>query len=163
MYVGNGSGRAAIREHEFYFPTSYSLPAPVATSPAPDKPKSKQKAKGQAGSGKQHKGGGGGDKQQHVSLEGVPRQQRVRFDVLLTSYEMVNMDFQHLRGVEWACLIVDEGHRLKTKDSRLFQSLQQYKTRHRVLLTGTPLQVGRKGRRRGRAGFSVVLQQPEVL
>lgn len=37
--------------------------------------------------------------------------------------------------------IVDEGHRLKNKDSKLFSSLQQYCTSHRVLLTGTPLQV----------------------
>ena len=40
------------------------------------------------------------------------------------------------------CLqIVDEGHRLKNKDSKLFSSLKQYSSRHRVLLTGTPLQV----------------------
>lgn len=37
--------------------------------------------------------------------------------------------------------IVDEGHRLKNKDSKLFSSLNQYSSRHRVLLTGTPLQV----------------------
>lgn len=37
--------------------------------------------------------------------------------------------------------IVDEGHRLKNKDSKLFSSLKQYSSRHRVLLTGTPLQV----------------------
>ena len=37
--------------------------------------------------------------------------------------------------------IVDEGHRLKNKDSKLFLSLKQYSSNHRVLLTGTPLQV----------------------
>ncbi|KAL0291025.1 UNVERIFIED_CONTAM: CHD3-type chromatin-remodeling factor PICKLE [Sesamum angustifolium] len=37
-------------------------------------------------------------------------------------------------------VIVDEGHRLKNKDSKLFSSLKQYCSRHRVLLTGTPLQ-----------------------
>lgn len=39
--------------------------------------------------------------------------------------------------------IVDEGHRLKNKDSKLFLSLKDYSTNHRVLLTGTPLQVGK--------------------
>jgi SNF2 family DNA or RNA helicase len=36
---------------------------------------------------------------------------------------------------------VDEGHRLKNKDSKLFTLLKDYNTKHRVLLTGTPVQV----------------------
>ncbi|KAF3663132.1 CHD3-type chromatin-remodeling factor PICKLE [Capsicum annuum] len=63
-----------------------------------------------------------------------------KFDVLLTSYEMINMDSASLKPIKWECMIVDEGHRLKNKDSKLFSSLKQYSSRHRVLLTGTPLQ-----------------------
>ncbi|XAR71032.1 DNA helicase [Bertholletia excelsa] len=37
-------------------------------------------------------------------------------------------------------MIVDEGHRLKNKDSKLFSQLKQFSSKHRVLLTGTPLQ-----------------------
>ncbi|KAL6502117.1 hypothetical protein OROGR_027250 [Orobanche gracilis] len=65
---------------------------------------------------------------------------RIKFDVLLTSYEMINMDSSSLKPIKWECMIVDEGHRLKNKDSKLFSSLTQYSSRHRVLLTGTPLQ-----------------------
>jgi chromodomain-helicase-DNA-binding protein 4 len=65
---------------------------------------------------------------------------RIKFDVLLTSYEMINLDTTSLKPIKWECMIVDEGHRLKNKDSKLFSSLKQYSTRHRVLLTGTPLQ-----------------------
>ncbi|KAD5802976.1 hypothetical protein E3N88_14336 [Mikania micrantha] len=46
-------------------------------------------------------------------------------------------------GTAAACAvirIVDEGHRLKNKDSKLFSSLKQFNTRHRTLLTGTLLQ-----------------------
>ncbi|XP_050891252.1 CHD3-type chromatin-remodeling factor PICKLE isoform X2 [Lathyrus oleraceus] len=64
----------------------------------------------------------------------------IKFDVLLTSYEMINLDATWLRPIKWECMIVDEGHRLKNKDSKLFSSLNQYSSRHRVLLTGTPLQ-----------------------
>ncbi|XP_050157988.1 CHD3-type chromatin-remodeling factor PICKLE-like isoform X2 [Malus sylvestris] len=68
------------------------------------------------------------------------KQDRIKFDVLLTSYEMINLDSTSLKPIKWECMIVDEGHRLKNKDSKLFSSLQQYWTNHRVLLTGTPLQ-----------------------
>ncbi|CAN4076911.1 unnamed protein product [Withania somnifera] len=71
---------------------------------------------------------------------GESKQYRIKFDVLLTSYEMINMDSASLKPIKWDCMIVDEGHRLKNKDSKLFSSLKQYCSRHRVLLTGTPLQ-----------------------
>jgi chromodomain-helicase-DNA-binding protein 4 len=69
------------------------------------------------------------------------KQSRIKFDVLLTSYEMINMDSAILKNIEWECLVVDEGHRLKNKDSKLFGQLKEYNTKHRVLLTGTPVQV----------------------
>uniref|UniRef100_J3MBV3 Uncharacterized protein n=1 Tax=Oryza brachyantha TaxID=4533 RepID=J3MBV3_ORYBR len=68
------------------------------------------------------------------------KQSRIKFDVLLTSYEMINMDSTVLKTIEWECMIVDEGHRLKNKDSKLFGQLKEYRTKHRVLLTGTPVQ-----------------------
>ncbi|KAK3131779.1 hypothetical protein QOZ80_6AG0511350 [Eleusine coracana subsp. coracana] len=68
------------------------------------------------------------------------KQSRIKFDVLLTSYEMINMDSVVLKNIEWECLVVDEGHRLKNKDSKLFSQLKDYNTKHRVLLTGTPVQ-----------------------
>ncbi|KAL9338729.1 hypothetical protein Peur_067744 [Populus x canadensis] len=68
------------------------------------------------------------------------KQDRIKFDVLLTSYEMINLDTTSLKPIKWECMIVDEGHRLKNKDSKLFLSMKQYYSNHRVLLTGTPLQ-----------------------
>ncbi|CDP11272.1 unnamed protein product [Coffea canephora] len=63
-----------------------------------------------------------------------------KFDVLLTTYEMVLADSSHLRGVPWEVLVVDEGHRLKNSSSKLFGLLNTFSFQHRVLLTGTPLQ-----------------------
>ncbi|RDY08117.1 CHD3-type chromatin-remodeling factor PICKLE, partial [Mucuna pruriens] len=68
------------------------------------------------------------------------KQERIKFDVLLTSYEMIISDTSSLKPIKWECMIVDEGHRLKNKDSKLFSSLKQYSCTHHVLLTGTPLQ-----------------------
>ncbi|KAJ9541303.1 hypothetical protein OSB04_027809 [Centaurea solstitialis] len=63
-----------------------------------------------------------------------------KFNVLLTTYEMVLADSTHLRGVPWEVLVVDEGHRLKNSSSKLFSLLNTFSFQHRVLLTGTPLQ-----------------------
>ena len=41
---------------------------------------------------------------------------------------------------QWDLLIVDEGHRLKNAESRLAEILRSYRFKHRVLLTGTPIQ-----------------------
>lgn len=63
-----------------------------------------------------------------------------KFNVLLTTYEMVLVDATYLRSVSWEVLIVDEGHRLKNSSSKLFSLLNTLSFQHRVLLTGTPLQ-----------------------
>lgn len=63
-----------------------------------------------------------------------------KFNVLLTTYEMVLADTSHLRVVPWEVLVVDEGHRLKNSESKLFSLLNTCSFQHRVLLTGTPLQ-----------------------
>ncbi|OVA08625.1 SNF2-related [Macleaya cordata] len=86
------------------------------------------------GQSKKHK------KKKAGQLVSESKQDRIKFDVLLTSYEMINNDTASLKPIKWECMIVDEGHRLKNKDSKLFLSLKQYTSNHRVLLTGTPLQ-----------------------
>jgi SNF2 family DNA or RNA helicase len=63
-----------------------------------------------------------------------------KFNILLTTYETVLADAAHLCKIPWALLIVDEGHRLKNSNSRLFGILSKFSFQQRVLLTGTPLQ-----------------------
>jgi len=63
------------------------------------------------------------------------------FNVLLTTYEYIIKDKSSLRKLEWQYAIVDEGHRMKNAQSKFAVTLgTQYITRHRILLTGTPLQ-----------------------
>ena len=43
--------------------------------------------------------------------------------------------------IAWEVLIVDEGHRLKNADSKLFDTLSGYNFRQRLLLTGVLCEV----------------------
>uniref|UniRef100_A0A8C7SDY3 Chromodomain helicase DNA binding protein 3 n=1 Tax=Oncorhynchus mykiss TaxID=8022 RepID=A0A8C7SDY3_ONCMY len=68
------------------------------------------------------------------------REAPIKFHVLLTSYELVTIDQTSLKSIDWACLVVDEAHRLKNNQSKFFRRLNDYKIDHKLLLTGTPLQ-----------------------
>jgi len=64
-------------------------------------------------------------------------------DVVITTPEMmVCADSTELSVVEWSALVVDEAHRLKNHNSKLAVMLRHDKFvfRHRLLLTGTPIQ-----------------------
>uniref|UniRef100_A0A8C4ZGW5 DNA helicase n=1 Tax=Gadus morhua TaxID=8049 RepID=A0A8C4ZGW5_GADMO len=64
----------------------------------------------------------------------------IKFHVLLTSYELITIDQAVLGSINWACLVVDEAHRLKNNQSKFFRILNGYKIYYKLLLTGTPLQ-----------------------
>ncbi|PAA74399.1 hypothetical protein BOX15_Mlig003098g2 [Macrostomum lignano] len=65
---------------------------------------------------------------------------RLKFNVCLTTYEILLKDRGWLGAVSWALLGVDEAHRLKNDDSLLYKTLIDFKTNTRLLVTGTPLQ-----------------------
>uniref|UniRef100_A0A669B657 Chromodomain helicase DNA binding protein 3 n=1 Tax=Oreochromis niloticus TaxID=8128 RepID=A0A669B657_ORENI len=71
---------------------------------------------------------------------GKKREAPIKFHVLLTSYELVTIDQTALKSIDWACLVVDEAHRLKNNQSKFFRRLNDYKIDYKLLLTGTPLQ-----------------------
>ena len=64
----------------------------------------------------------------------------LKFHVLLTSYELVSIDSACLASIDWAVLVVDEAHRLKSNQSKFFKFLASYNINYKLLLTGTPLQ-----------------------
>uniref|UniRef100_A0A8C3M6S5 Chromodomain-helicase-DNA-binding protein 4 n=1 Tax=Chrysolophus pictus TaxID=9089 RepID=A0A8C3M6S5_CHRPC len=69
----------------------------------------------------------------------MKKEAAVKFHVLLTSYELITIDMAILGSIDWACLIVDEAHRLKNNQSKFFRVLNGYSLQHKLLLTGTPL------------------------
>uniref|UniRef100_A0A8C3KWN5 DNA helicase n=1 Tax=Chrysolophus pictus TaxID=9089 RepID=A0A8C3KWN5_CHRPC len=65
---------------------------------------------------------------------------RLKFNALITTYEILLKDKAVLGSISWAFLGVDEAHRLKNDDSLLYKTLIDFKSNHRLLITGTPLQ-----------------------
>ncbi|CAH0026479.1 unnamed protein product [Clonostachys rhizophaga] len=63
-----------------------------------------------------------------------------KFDVCVTSYEMVLREKSHLKKFAWEYIIIDEAHRIKNEESSLSQVIRLFQSRNRLLITGTPLQ-----------------------
>ncbi|SBT70542.1 DEAD/DEAH box helicase, putative [Plasmodium malariae] len=62
------------------------------------------------------------------------------FDICLTTFDFVIKEKTVLMKIAWNYIVVDEGHRMKNNKSRFHKILSEFKSKHRVLLTGTPLQ-----------------------
>jgi SWI/SNF-related matrix-associated actin-dependent regulator of chromatin subfamily A member 5 len=62
------------------------------------------------------------------------------YDVLLTTYEIAMAEKSVLKQVKWSYLTIDEAHRIKNERSVLSQVVRIFTPKHRLLITGTPLQ-----------------------
>ena len=63
-----------------------------------------------------------------------------KFDVVVTSYEMVIKEKNHWKRFHWRYIIIDEAHRIKNENSILSKVVRMLRTNYRLLITGTPLQ-----------------------
>ena len=77
-------------------------------------------------------------------LQGQLRKQHFEsigaYDLVLTTYPLLPRDKEVLLGQEFHLLILDEGHFIKNPKSQATQIVHQIKARHRLALTGTPLE-----------------------
>lgn len=60
--------------------------------------------------------------------------------VIITSYQLVLQDQKNFKRRTWHYMILDEAHNIKNFRSQRWQTMLTFKTRARLLLTGTPLQ-----------------------
>lgn len=61
-------------------------------------------------------------------------------DVVLTSYGVVRNDIEHLSGVLWQYIILDESQSIKNPDARVTRAILQLRSVNRIILSGTPVQ-----------------------
>jgi chromodomain-helicase-DNA-binding protein 1 len=71
-------------------------------------------------------------------VDGNPK--KTKFNVLITSYDYILVDAEHLKGIKWQVLAVDEAHRLKNRESQLYHKLNNFGVPCKILITGTPIQ-----------------------
>ncbi|ORZ31082.1 SNF2 family N-terminal domain-domain-containing protein [Catenaria anguillulae PL171] len=79
------------------------------------------------------------EKELFASVGSAKKPASLKCHVVLATYESV-MAMDGLKRVHWDLLVVDEGHRLKNDESKLFKHLMELTFDHKILLTGTPLQ-----------------------
>lgn len=77
-------------------------------------------------------------REHELIVDGNPK--KTKFNVLVTSYDFILQDWEFLRSIKWQVLAVDEAHRLKNRESQLYNRLVSFNIPCRVLITGTPIQ-----------------------
>ncbi|XP_011621494.1 TATA-binding protein-associated factor BTAF1 isoform X1 [Amborella trichopoda] len=77
-----------------------------------------------------------GSAQDRVAL----RSQFGKYNVIITSYDVIRKDIDHLGQLVWNYCILDEGHVIKNSKSKITCAVKQLKAEHRLILSGTPIQ-----------------------
>lgn len=63
-----------------------------------------------------------------------------RFDVILTTYQTALRDVDFLQKLEYEYIVLDESQQIKNKDSKVFKAINQIPGKHKVSLSGTPIE-----------------------
>ncbi|KAJ4851194.1 btaf1 RNA polymerase II, B-TFIID transcription factor-associated [Turnera subulata] len=77
-----------------------------------------------------------GSAQERVFL----REHFQKYNVIITSYDVVRKDSDFLGQLLWNYCILDEGHIIKNAKSKITAAVKQLKAQHRLILSGTPIQ-----------------------
>ena len=62
------------------------------------------------------------------------------YDLVLTSYGIVRLDFELLKNFYFDYIILDESQSIKNPDSHISHAVKELKSRHKLILTGTPIE-----------------------
>jgi len=62
------------------------------------------------------------------------------YDIILTTYGTVRNDYEILKEQEFFYLILDESQNIKNSGSKTYQTISKLKAKHRLVLTGTPIE-----------------------
>ncbi len=63
-----------------------------------------------------------------------------RHDLVVTNYALLRRDLEDLQSIEWRAVILDEAQNIKNPDAIVSRAARELPARHRLALTGTPLE-----------------------
>ncbi|CBY07750.1 unnamed protein product [Oikopleura dioica] len=63
-----------------------------------------------------------------------------QFNAVIASYEVVRNDIDFFNKYTWNYCVLDEGHVIRNTKTKVSQSIRSIRARHRLMLTGTPIQ-----------------------
>ncbi len=63
-----------------------------------------------------------------------------KYDLVITSYSLVQRDIKLLQTVNWQIVVLDEAQNVKNADAKQSQAVRQLETKFRIALTGTPVE-----------------------
>ncbi len=63
-----------------------------------------------------------------------------KYDIILTTYGVVRNEIDWLKKYEFFYVVLDESQIIKNPDSKVFQAVTDLKSKHRLVLTGTPIE-----------------------
>jgi SNF2 family DNA or RNA helicase len=79
-----------------------------------------------------------------LTLHGPQRHERFgeipQHDLVITSYALVRRDAADYRGLEFDTVVLDEAQHIKNRQTQNAQAVKSLRSRHRLVLTGTPLE-----------------------
>ena len=62
------------------------------------------------------------------------------FDIVLTTYGIVRNDIELLSAYKFFYVILDESQYIKNPESKIYKAVNQLKSKHKLVLTGTPIE-----------------------
>ncbi|MBS0637102.1 MAG: DEAD/DEAH box helicase family protein, partial [Verrucomicrobia bacterium] len=80
-----------------------------------------------------------------TTVTGTPQERKKtisdkKWDVLITSYGLVQKDIELYEQMSFGYLILDEAQAIKNRETRNARSVKKIPARHKLILTGTPLE-----------------------
>ncbi len=79
-----------------------------------------------------------------LTLQGTGRHERFDsisdFQIVLSTYPLLPRDHERLKAHDWYYVILDEAQMVKNPKARASKIIRQLKARHRLCLTGTPME-----------------------